>query len=253
MLLPRDSSWRSAPLFPRGVVSFSGRLRRFQYSQRRLQNIFPSASPFIQRGKTDSTNRGICGGPAQRGYYSSGKEGHRSGSRSSKTQRLLQHLLSGPKKDWGPQTYFELKTLQSEDSDTNFQNGVSGKHHSVSMSRRMAGISRPKRCLPPHTNTPQSLQMAKVLHSGSLLSVESPSIRPVYGSSGFHKSVGSCVGFNKAEGYSYTPISRRFVTEGFFSSEASLVDSAKPANSNSGRLHCKSRKIRFGTNSGSHV
>ena len=180
-----------------------------------------------------------------RGKVSDSQGSHRRGASVTNPLRILQHLLLGSQENRGPKTHSKPQTFQQVHLDPYVQNGIPGQCHSVGRSGRMASVIRPKGRLSSHSCSSSPLQVVKVFNKGNKLSMEGAAIRPINGSSSFHKGLGPSSSHDKAKGHSYSSLPRRSFAQSRKSSTTSVGFTRKSSLVAQGRVCDKLKKVRF--------
>ncbi|VDH88860.1 Hypothetical predicted protein [Mytilus galloprovincialis] len=127
------------------------------------------------------------------------------------SHRFLQYTISGAKEKRENETCDKFKTIKCTSKESPFQDGHNEQSHKSSETKRLGNFNRSERCIFPCTNFSETSSVHEVLHSKSMLSMESNVLWPNMCSSNFYKTgvSSSCISENSK--YQNVSIFRRLV------------------------------------------
>lgn len=182
-----------------------------------------------------------------RNRFSFGKKCCRNCSKSSMSNRFLQHVIFSSKEKWRNETCDKSKTSEQLSQEAAFQNGHHEKSDKPSGKRRLEFQSRSKRCLLPHKDIQKAQKISSVSVSQCNISISSPVLRANFGSKSLYKSSGSSAGSFKKTEHTASRVSRRLVRAEPNTQESFTRQSVQSKSPLSTRIHDKQRQIKSRT------
>ncbi|CAC5395599.1 unnamed protein product [Mytilus coruscus] len=169
------------------------------------------------------------------------------------SHRLLQYTISGAKEKLENETCDKFKTIKCTSKESPFQDGHNEQSHKSCETKRLGNFNRSEQCIFPCTNISETSSVHEVLHSKSMLSMESNVLQPNMCSSNFYKTgvSGSCISENSK--YQNVSIFRRLVDS---QSGPASISSGSPEMSQSvgfTRLYDKHRQIKPSSKSSDNI
>lgn len=170
-----------------------------------------SAKTSLDRNTGDQNFTGQPGYIYERNKFHVRKKGYRKNRSSGISDRFLQHLISGSKKERKNETSNKSKTTKCIFKENSFQNGHHAKGHKLSETKRLGNFSRSQRCLSPCTNLSKSSKVHEVLCKRPMLSVESNVLWPNICSKDIHQISINSGSFSQSSQCETSSLFRRLV------------------------------------------
>ena len=181
-------------------------------------------------------------------FYFVRKRCYRRSTSSRDSNRFLQYIFSGTEKKWKNETSHKSETPQPVSQENTFQNGYFSKSYQSSETKRLGIFSRFKRCISTRSDIPKSSQISKILHSGTVLSMESSLFRPNICSKSFHENCVSSSSLSKSSEHSASSISRRLAVCKSVKKSAVSRSREMPKSFDFTRFHDKQSEIKSSSN-----
>ena len=139
------------------------------------------------------------------GSYTLKQAGHRAGSSTDGSRRLLQHSLHGAKKELRKaKTSYQPKTIKSISFKEIFQDGSSRSGDEITEGRRLGLVHRSHGCISTCAHPTKPQKVSQVCSRKPLLSISVPTIWSNNSSSGITKMLGAVMQFLREQGVQIT-------------------------------------------------
>ena len=161
--------------------------------------------------------------------------------------RVLQPTLFSPQTQQQMETYIGPQPSEPIPQSREIQDGNTGNHQNLPLTRGMGNVGGLQGCLFPHTDTETVPEIPQISDPGPNLPVQSSSLWSIHSTHGIHCNHKGSEANGHAQGYKNPPVPRRLVSKSQIPPGLSPTYSDTVKNMPGSRLVSEFGKIRAGT------